>query len=366
MARYSIYIKGKDTLYEIPLKFANGKEKIKCDLEEIDYYFARPISENENDILQVFLKETVDKGLIKETPQNKPFIGYKYQNEIRKKEIITNNSFVYTMAKKCLDYKNVDKNHRIPNNSELQGLIEDIIMLAIDDNKAFRSMFYSNLFPKHVYDLINDYRSLLKKDDYSDKVNDMQELKNQIAYNISKYNNFRTIYIWKEKYYNSLNKQDNKDYDYEYNLIDLANKEKNTTSTDIEDNTPEEEIKEEKISVTDLINNKAYYNNLFDWADNNTNPVEKEPTLVEAQEEVKEEKMNVQDFINQYNTEEVYDFLEQYNKEPFVEITDPNVAHYFKEGGLESVLENCSLDEIESLSNEEKQYIGYQTKNRGR
>ena len=358
MARYSIYIQGKDKYYEIPLKFSNGEEKIKCDLEEIDAFFAKPFNDNESDNLQSFLKDVVDKGLINETPKNKPFIGYKYQGTLRRKELIVNNSYIYAMANRCIEAKRMNNKNVLTESSDLDSLINEIIMLAINNNEAFRSMFFSNLFPKHVYDLLNDYRNLLKKEDYMDKVNDINELKRQISYNIRKYPNLRTIYLWKNRFDKKTDKQDENEYEYEYDLLDLANKEKQETNVDVEEQSVEE-VKEEKISAAELISHKKdYYNNLFDWANENKETLKEEP--------VQEEKISAEDYINNYNSDEVYEFLEQYAKPNYCEITNPRVDYYFKEGGINSVLANCSLDDIEALSPEEKRYIGYESIKRGR
>lgn len=40
-------------------------------------------------------------------------------------------------------------------------------------------------------------------------------------------------------------------------------------------------------------------------------------------------------------------------------ISNPTIEYYFMEGGLESVMENCSLEEITSLPVEEQIYIGF-------
>ena len=297
MARYSIYIKDKYNEYIIPLKKSDGTKEKKFDLEQLDRYLSQFPSKD------IFLAKMYKDGVIKATPLD-CYIGYTYNKKVVKKPIFFHNKLIYDASRSYIHAKEqaIDKKKTtIPLSNEITSFINEIIDLGVNDNEAFKSMFYSKNFPKHVYDLLNEYRKLLKKEDYPSKQDDIKELKEQINYNIRKYNYFRSIYLWKELL-NDKRKNDKQEYD-QMNINDYINNlnHKNETETDIEQREEdyEEELKE--IAIEELRKRKIF----------------------------------------------------------LTEISNPNIDYYFNEGGLEEVLNNCDMDEIESLSDDEKEYIGY-------
>lgn len=314
MGRYSVYVKTNSGLYKVPFDLGNGIKE-NFDLEELDNYFAEQKDYNS------FLKDKV-----KENP-TKIFIGYIYNKEIKAKPIILNDLFIKNAANSYLKAKKENKrNLYIPKSDSINAFVDSIRKMAIKDNDAFNSMFMDRSFPKHVYDVLNDYRNALKKEDYSSKISDLEELKNQIDYNIRKYNYFRSIYLWRERFLNRSEKQEN-DYKYDIGLMDWANRNKQKTNTDIEEEVNnDEEIKVEKV----------------------------------------ENPLSVEEMLTKKDYEDAYKILEQYKSTYAFEISDPKINQLFKEGGLASVLYNCDIEEIERLTNEEKEYIGYKTNKKGR
>lgn len=306
MARYSVYVRTREGLNTIPFE-KNGKLEDKSDLELFDIYFNAKVKS-----IDEFLNNRIKEGKIKGNPLE-CFIGYKVNGEIKKKPIITNNLFIYNAAMNYAIKARKTKNRKdlyIDEYPQIKDFVDEIINLAVNDNLAFKSMFKSNGFPQHVYDLLNELRKLYKKEDYSSKNDDINQLKNQISYNIRKYNYLRSIYLWKDNYLKKEiknNNQQNNDFEYDMNI--------------------------------------------FEWAETNI----KNKTDIDIEEELSDEELNE---INQFN----HDYKNRYK----IEITNPNIDFYFKQGGLEAVLSNCSLDEIESLSDDEKNYIGYDNKSKRR
>lgn len=311
MGRYSVYVRTKNDLYTIPFE-TGGKTKDKTDIELFDIYFNYKVRD-----VDEFLSKMNKQGKIKGTPLE-CFIGYKFNGEIKKKPIIINQVLGNAAVSYAVNKKNAkDKKHvYIDNKSYIKDFIDSIVDLGVNNNDAFKSMFKSKDFPKHVYDLINDYRKTLKKKAVEEKEygiriykydDDIKEILNQINYNIRKYNYFRSIFVWKDNY-----------------------------------------LKKDTIKNTD--NGYIYEMDLLDWANMN-----KEQTSADIEEELTEDELD-----------EVNDFYQGYKNQYSIELSNANIDYYFKHGGLEAVLANCDLEEIESLSNEEKNYIGYHSNNKGR
>ena len=326
MTKYSVYVQtSTKQLKKISFDIGNGNVEDKFSLVELDNYFTGTNSFDE------FLKNKVDVNPVKcfisissdEKDINNRDNDGNHKIILNAKPIILNNPFFKKAVTSYIEAKKKNpKNEVIPTSESINKFTNEIRKLAIQDNTALYNMNVNRSFPQYVYKLLLQYKKLLNNEDYSMKQEDIKDLKNQIDYNIRKYNYFRTIYLWKESY----EKRKNRDWNYDLSLLDLLNKQE--TNADFE-----QSIIEDEQSKKD------------------------EPTMVEKH-------ISVEEYLTKQDYEDVYKFLQEIKDKSHFEITDPKIDYYFKQGGLSAVLENCDLDEIDRLSKEEKEYIGFKTKGR--
>ena len=255
MSRYSIMIEkdnGKEKeVKAIKLKH-NGKIQDKFELEVIDRYLTQ--FSNQDALLTKLAKDNNLPFI-----PTKCYIGYNYKGKVCKKDIIYNDKILFIAAKDIINQKQngIDVKHQIltPTN-DINELIGRIKNYAKNDS-TLRSMFFSELFPKHVYDLLNEYHNLNKPVNYNlDTLMDRNELAKQIDYNIRKYKFFRAIHLWEIKYLKKQEKsQNNKE---EYKQFELSE------FMDVTDHTIPEKAKtyeDYEVEADNIdIYNKDFYN----------------------------------------------------------------------------------------------------------
>ncbi len=216
MARYSIIIERENKQDQLALKLKhNSVLQTKFDLEVIDRYLTQFRDQDE------FLTKMAKLDALPYIPK-KCYIGYYSNGELKEKNIIYNNPTINNAAKDILDKKTMGYPLILTPTPEIKDLIREIKELAVKDDSAFKSMFFSDLFPKHVYDLLKEYRNLKKVSLTSENLKKLEDLAGQIDYNIRKYKLFRPIYLWNKKYkIKQKEKSANKSENNQMNLSDF-------------------------------------------------------------------------------------------------------------------------------------------------
>jgi hypothetical protein len=295
MARYSIYVdKNKGKVKKTVFLKDDGKPVDKFNLEKIDRYTAQFSNQD------AFVTRLCKGGEILFAPE-KVYIGYQYNGETSKKEIIFNNPIIKEEAKHIIDQKkNNVKCPLLPDDEHIKELAGQIKGYAMNIS-SLRAMNISEDFPRHIYNLLNQYRALNTKTSYTpEEAKERKELNEQIEYNLRKYMYFRAVYLWNKKYIKRLG-TDKKVMEEEYKQQELA-----------------------------------------DYMDLKYSPnATKKITMADI--EIEDEEMNE----------------DRVKPSRIVELSNQNISYYYNNGGLEAVMANCDLDDIEALSEEEKDEIGF-------
>lgn len=255
MARYSIFIERENGKDRVALKLKhNGILENKFDLEVIDRYLTQFKDQDD------FLTKMAKMDALPYIPK-KCFIGYIYNDEIKEKNIIYNNAIIKHAAEDIINKKRLGvKNKQLILDStiEVKDFIHQIKGLAVNDDSAFKSMFFSGFFPKHVYDLLNEYRKLKKSKLTSESLKQIEEIAEKIDYNIRNYKFYRAIYLWYKKYQKKQEIKANEKKDYNQlelsQFMDISSKLINSPKQYvIEDQEVENDNIDSKITIEDVL-----------------------------------------------------------------------------------------------------------------
>ena len=255
MARYSIFIERENGKDRVALKLKhNGILENKFDLEVIDRYLTQFKDQDE------FLTKMAKMDTLPYIPK-KCFIGYIYNDEIKEKNIIYNNAIIKHAAEDIINKKRLgikNKQLILDPTIEVKDFIHQIKGLAVNDDSAFKSMFFSGFFPKHVYDLLNEYRKLKKSKLTSESLKQIEEIAEKIDYNIRNYKFYRAIYLWYKKYQKKQEIKANEKKDYNQlelsQFMDISSKLINSPKQYvIEDQEVENDNIDSKITIEDVL-----------------------------------------------------------------------------------------------------------------
>ena len=255
MARYSIFIERENEKDRVALKLKhNGILENKFDLEVIDRYLTQFKDQDE------FLTKMAKMDTLPYIPK-KCFIGYIYNDEIKEKNIIYNNAIIKHAAEDIINKKRLgikNKQLILDPTIEVKDFIHQIKGLAVNDDSAFKSMFFSGFFPKHVYDLLNEYRKLKKSKLTSESLKQIEEIAEKIDYNIRNYKFYRAIYLWYKKYQKKQEIKANEKKDYNQlelsQFMDISSKLINSPKQYvIEDQEVENDNIDSKITIEDVL-----------------------------------------------------------------------------------------------------------------
>ena len=255
MARYSIFIERENGKDRVALKLKhNGILENKFDLEVIDRYLTQFKDQDE------FLTKMAKLDTLPYIPK-KCFIGYIYNDEIKEKNIIYNNAIIKHAAEDIINKKRLgikNKQLILDPTIEVKDFIHQIKGLAVNDDSAFKSMFFSGFFPKHVYDLLNEYRKLKKSKLTSESLKQIEEIAEKIDYNIRNYKFYRAIYLWYKKYQKKQEIKANEKKDYNQlelsQFMDISSKLINSPKQYvIEDQEVENDNIDSKITIEDVL-----------------------------------------------------------------------------------------------------------------
>ena len=255
MARYSIFIERENGKDRVALKLKhNGILENKFDLEVIDRYLTQFKDQDD------FLTKMAKMDALPYIPK-KCFIGYIYNDEIKEKNIIYNNAIIKHAAEDIINKKRLgikNKQLILDPTIEVKDFIHQIKGLAVNDDSAFKSMFFSGFFPKHVYDLLNEYRKLKKSKLTSESLKQIEEIAEKIDYNIRNYKFYRAIYLWYKKYQKKQEIKANEKKDYNQlelsQFMDISSKLINSPKQYvIEDQEVENDNIDSKITIEDVL-----------------------------------------------------------------------------------------------------------------
>jgi hypothetical protein len=255
MARYSIFIERENGKDRVALKLKhNGILENKFDLEVIDRYLTQFKDQDD------FLTKMAKMDALPYIPK-KCFIGYIYNDEIKEKNIIYNNAIIKHAAEDIINKKRLGVKNKqliLDPTIEVKDFIHQIKGLAVNDDSAFKSMFFSGFFPKHVYDLLNEYRKLKKSKLTSESLKQIEEIAEKIDYNIRNYKFYRAIYLWYKKYQKKQEIKANEKKDYNQlelsQFMDISSKLINSPKQYvIEDQEVENDNIDSKITIEDVL-----------------------------------------------------------------------------------------------------------------
>ena len=255
MARYSIFIERENGKDRVALKLKhNGILENKFDLEVIDRYLTQFKDQDD------FLTKMAKMDTLPYIPK-KCFIGYIYNDEIKEKNIIYNNAIIKHAAEDIINKKRLGVKNKqliLDPTIEVKDFIHQIKGLAVNDDSAFKSMFFSGFFPKHVYDLLNEYRKLKKSKLTSESLKQIEEIAEKIDYNIRNYKFYRAIYLWYKKYQKKQEIKANEKKDYNQlelsQFMDISSKLINSPKQYvIEDQEVENDNIDSKITIEDVL-----------------------------------------------------------------------------------------------------------------
>ena len=255
MARYSIIIERENKQDRISLKLKhNGALEDKFNLEVIDRYLTQFKDQD------AFLTYMAKIDALPYIPK-KCFIGYCFNGEIKEKNIIYDNATIKHAAEDIINKRKLgvkSKQLILTPTSEVKDFIQQIKTLAVNNDTAFKSMFFSGFFPKHVYDLLNEYRKLKKANLTSESLKQIEEVAEKIDYNIRNYKFYRAIYLWYKKYQKKQEIKANEKKDYNQlelsQFMDISSKLINSPKQYvIEDQEVENDNIDSKITIEDVL-----------------------------------------------------------------------------------------------------------------
>ena len=261
MARYSIFIERENEKDRVAVKLKhNGALENKFNLEVIDRYLTQFKDQD------AFLTYMAKIDALPYIPK-KCFIGYCFNGEIKEKNISYDNTTIKHAAEDIINKRKLgvkSKQLILTPTSEVKDFIQQIKTLAVNNDTAFKSMFFSGFFPKHVYDLLNEYRKLKKANLTSESLKQIEEVAEKIDYNIRNYKFYRAIYLWYKKYQK---KQEIKAKEKDnYNQLELSQFMEIPNSYNPKKNVIEDyEVKNDNI---DLNNNDISIEDIYDIYNN--------------------------------------------------------------------------------------------------
>ena len=225
------------------------------------------------------------------------FITYLYKEQII--DMVPNKCYIKNDTKEIKPIFNDDYIHNITN--------EVLNNEKVNENETI------NLVKKIVNYAKTDERIF-------QSIKNTKEINNILYYNLlnsnlygikrilSTYSNFRDVYVWLNNYENKYYHEQEKEKDNQITFDDYLKK-KSEPDT----------------------NYQKVINYLYDIDEEESKEILKEL----AEEQLRKNKIRLNGLSNE------------------------NIEYYYNLGGINSVMENVSLDELESLSSDEKEYIGY-------